>query len=230
MPISHNRRSLDRVPRSPRSEVTPRRARADPPPIVVVANFPMSPTLSAIAAPGAPLGGHHHRAHRHRLITHSRAPAGAPPQTCLLPMSAPRNPLSARPRRCWPHRSARCPRLPSAAAPPGRSCLGLPNQLAHSLIRDAGHPGDLAQAFPTLPHRVQRTPALHALLASPLRGLLKPSACRRSASHSSTASARSRAEKNVARSSTLARVRRASSSWDAAAADRAARRASLVIA
>jgi hypothetical protein len=35
-----------------------------------------------------------------------------------------------------------------------------------------GHPGDLAQAFPTLPHRVQRTPALHALLASPLRGLL----------------------------------------------------------
>jgi hypothetical protein len=56
------------------------------------------------------------------------------------------------------------------------------------------------------------------------------SACRRSASHSSTFSARSRAEKNVARSSTLARVRRASSSWDAAAADRAARRASLVIA
>ena len=52
----------------------------------------------------------------------------------------------------------------------------------------------------------------------------------RSVSHVSMASSRSRAEKNAAKSSTFARVRRSNSSWDAAAASRAARRASLVIA
>ena len=174
MPISHNRRSLDRVPRSPRSEVTPRRAGADPPPIVVVANFPMSPILSAIAAPGAPLSGHHHRAHRHRLITHSRAPAGAPPQTCLLPMSAPRNPLSARPRRCWPHRSARCPRLPSAAAPPGAR-LPRPPESARAQPYPGRRPSGRSHAnsphdhaSPAKPHPQTRAP-----WPAPSRGLRK---------------------------------------------------------
>jgi hypothetical protein len=75
------------------------------------------------------------------------------------------------------------------------------------------------------------SPAAHARTPRAARcAACSRSTCCRAANHSSTASVRSYAEKNVAKSSTLAGVRRASSSWAADAAVGAARRASLLTA
>ena len=188
----------------------------------------MCPSLSAIAAPVAPLSGHHHRPHRHRPITHSSAPPRALPQTRRPPMSACQNRRSVRRHRCWPHRRPRCLR----SAPP---VPALAARLRRPLESVRASVLSVTVLSVTLAIRaISRTLSPRSRIACSARPHCtrcwprRCAACSRSAwwrsdSHSSTEAARSRAEKKVGRSSTLALVRRASSSWDAAAASRSGR-------
>jgi hypothetical protein len=181
-------------------------------------------------APCVPPDAHHYRTHRHPFLT--SAAKHSDHSSTITFTGDTDSPHSA--LRCWPSISD-WPGRATASGSAGPSSLdsgaASATRINSRAVFSATPSSRATSRKPSPRSRIDRNARPHCTRCSLRRcAACSRSTCCRSANHWSTASARSRAEKNVAKSSTLARVRRACSCWAAAAASRAARRAAFVIA